>query len=155
MVQSAALLALASALSAVSALPHQARSAEIQCPIVLDGRVASSLKPADFDSYATSPFNPEYIIGEGLKFSEILKFPTTDNARFDTDDHMAVEVTISDKSIFMEQNGFRRAGLQIQGDDNDGSPGIGGVKTIHFSVKLDPQRPLNLSHEYLVRFSPS
>ncbi|KAL1837256.1 hypothetical protein VTJ49DRAFT_4080 [Mycothermus thermophilus] len=50
----------------------------------------------------------------------------------------------------MQQRGFRRAGLQFQGDTNNGSPGSRGVKTLHFSLRWDNQRPLNLSHEYLL-----
>lgn len=149
MFQSTALLVLASAFSA-SALPNLA-NAEVKCPITLDGRVAASLKPADFDSYATSPFNPDYVKGEGTKFSEILLFPDDAGlSRFDADDDKAFEVTIADDSIFQTQKGFRRAGLQIQGDTNEGSPGTKGVQTIHFSVKIDASKPLNLSHEYIV-----
>ena len=84
-----------------------------------------------------------------LKWSTILKFPTGTPSRFDGEEHTSVEVTLSDKSIFQKQNGFRRAGLQFLKDSADG-PETTGVKTLHFSVKQDPQRPLNLTHEYLV-----
>lgn len=153
MIGTTVLLALVSAASAALLPCRQVDTpAEVKCPIVFDGRVSSSLSAADFDSSSTSPFNPDYVKGEGLKWSEILKFPAdAGRARFDDDTQKAFEVTISDKSIFQTQKGFRRAGLQFKGDSNDGSPAVKGVKTIHFSVKLDPQRPLNLSHEYLVR----
>ena len=81
--------------------------------------------------------------------SEILKFPSGDASRFDGTDHIPLEVTLSDKSIFQKQNGFRRAGLQFLKDAADG-PGTVGVKTLHFSVKQDSARALNLTHEYLV-----
>ncbi|KAK1770022.1 hypothetical protein QBC33DRAFT_487027 [Phialemonium atrogriseum] len=151
MIGTTVLLALVSAASAASLPCRQVDTpAEVKCPIVFDGRVSSSLSAADFDSSSTSPFNPDYVKGEGLKWSEILKFPAdAGRARFDDDTKKAFEVTISDKSIFQTQKGFRRAGLQFKGDSNDASPAVKGVKTIHFSVKLDPQRPLNLSHEYL------
>jgi hypothetical protein len=125
---------------------------EVKCPVVFDGRVPSSAELADFDSYATSLFNPDYVKGQNLKWSEIIKFPAgLPAARFDdADEHKPFEVTISDQSIFMTQYGFRRAGLLFQGDTNNGSPGTQGVKTIHFSLHWDSQRPLNLSHEYLL-----
>ncbi|KAL1874737.1 hypothetical protein VTK73DRAFT_265 [Phialemonium thermophilum] len=157
-----ALLAL---LTIASASPRQPRScghtgattAEIKCPIIFDGRIKSALTATDFDSSSTSPFNPDYVKGQGLKWSDIILFPTdAGTSRFDsagdanaTAEYKPLEVTISDKSIFQNQNGFRRAGLQFQGDSNNDSPAVKGVKTIHFSVKLDPTRPFNLSHEYL------
>ncbi|KAI1086388.1 hypothetical protein F5B19DRAFT_498397 [Rostrohypoxylon terebratum] len=121
---------------------------EIKCPVVLSGFVPVDKTPTDFDSYATSPFNPDYIRGSE-KFSEILVFPDVGSSRFDNASTKSVEVTIDDKSIFQKQNGFRRAGLQIQGDTNEGGPGTKGVRTLHFSIKQDPERTLNLTHEYL------
>jgi len=149
-------LALSAASVLVEARPPRvhavAGTGEVKCPIVFDGRVPSAAVATDFDSYGTSKFNAEYVKGKELKWSDIIKFPTTaGSARFDTDAHKPFEVTISDKSIFQTQNGFRRAGLQFQGDTNNNSPGSTGVKTIHFSLKWDAQRALNLSHEYLVR----
>ncbi|KAB5551083.1 hypothetical protein GE09DRAFT_1222894 [Coniochaeta sp. 2T2.1] len=152
MLQHAVLFALLSA-SPILALPSKcAAQAEIKCPIVLDGRVKTSLTPTDFDSYATSPFNPDYVKGNDLKWSQILQFPSPlPQSRFDIPNgtFKPLEVTISDASVFQSQKGFRRAGLQIQGDTNTGSPGNTGVRTIHFSVKQDKARPLNLTHEYL------
>lgn len=148
MVHQTLFLGLLSAL-AVTARPSKC-AADVKCPIVLDGRVKTSLTPTDFDSYSTSPFNPDYVKGNNLKWSDILVFPTdTGASRFDNTSFKPFEVTISDASIFQKQQGFRRAGLQIQGDTNTGSPGDSGIKTIHFSVKQDPKRPLNLTHEYL------
>jgi hypothetical protein len=129
--------------------PKQHSSGVIKCPVMLNGLVPATLAPTDFDSYATSPFNPDYVRGSE-KFSESLKFPNVTNSRFDNVTYKAIEVTINDKSIFQTQNGFRRAGLQVQGDTNTGGPGTTGVRTLHFSVKQDPQRKLNLTHEYLV-----
>ncbi|KAK3902341.1 hypothetical protein C8A05DRAFT_33960 [Staphylotrichum tortipilum] len=145
---------LAAAAATVLAKPckqdHQAAAAEVKCPIVFDGRVKATAVPTDFDSYSTSIFNPDYVKGQNLKWSDILKFPNTPTAaRFDNATYKPFEVTISDASIFQTQKGFRRAGLQLQGDTNTGSPGSKGVKTIHFSLRWDAQRALNLSHEYL------
>ncbi|KAI8958943.1 hypothetical protein F5Y11DRAFT_351025 [Daldinia sp. FL1419] len=134
--------------SSASARPTKRGTGEIKCPVVLSGFVPADSTPTDFDSYATSPFNPDYIRGDE-KFSEILQFPDVESSRFDNASTKAVEVTINDKSIFQQQNGFRRAGLQIQGDTNENGPGTQGVKTLHFSIKQDPERTLNLTHEYL------
>ncbi|KAK3941081.1 hypothetical protein QBC46DRAFT_286960 [Diplogelasinospora grovesii] len=148
------LLSAAAAAAAVSARPGctQASNATVKCPIVFDGRIKTTTQLSDFDSTSTSPFNPDYVKGQNLKWSQILKFPDTggvNNSRFDNDSYKPLEVTISDASIFQTQKGFRRAGLQFQGDTNTNSPAVAGIKTLHFSVKQDPQRPLNLSHEYL------
>ncbi|KAK5658858.1 hypothetical protein OQA88_1672 [Cercophora sp. LCS_1] len=145
---------LSAAASLVEARPPCPRAVAgtgtVKCPITFDGRVPKAQEPTDFDSYATSKFNAEYVKGKELKWSDIIKFPEAGSARFDTEEHKPFEVTISDKSIFQTQNGFRRAGLQFQGDTNNNSPGSTGVKTIHFSLKWDAQRALNLSHEYLL-----
>ncbi|KAI1177497.1 hypothetical protein F4777DRAFT_207867 [Nemania sp. FL0916] len=142
------LLAAATVSSALPSPPYRRGTGTISCPVVLSGFVKSSLVPTDFDSYATSPFNPDYVRGSE-KFSQSLQFPNVTSSRFDNATTKAVEVTIDDQSIFQSQNGFRRAGLQIQGDTNEGGPGTTGVRTLHFSVKQDPQRKLNLTHEYL------
>ncbi|KAI1466864.1 uncharacterized protein F4812DRAFT_433086 [Daldinia caldariorum] len=134
--------------SSASARPAKRGTGEIKCPVILNGFVPADSTPTDFDSYATSPFNPDYIRGTE-KFSQILQFPEVEGSRFDNASTRAVEVTINDKSIFQQQKGFRRAGLQIQGDTNENGPGTTGVRTLHFSVKQDPGRTLNLTHEYL------
>jgi len=129
---------------------HAVAAGGIKCPIVFDGRVKTTTELTDFDSYGTSIFNPDYVKGNDIKWSQIIKFPAVNGSRFDdAETHKPFEVTISDQSIFQQQRGFRRAGLQFQGDTNSGSPGSSGIKTIHFSLKWDAQRALNLSHEYL------
>ncbi|KAF2643805.1 hypothetical protein P280DRAFT_466543 [Massarina eburnea CBS 473.64] len=141
--------ALLSALTTAS--PLTPRAGTISCPIVFDGRIptAFSTDPTKFDTYATNTiYNPDYVKGNDLNWSTILKFPGGTASRFDGTDHVPVEVTISDQSIFQTQKGFRRAGLQFLKDAADGE-GQKGVKTLHFSVKQDSARPLNLTHEYL------
>jgi hypothetical protein len=148
-------LALLLAAGTALAAPHHKR-ADIACPIVFDGRVPSSwaADPTTFDTYATNTiFNPDYVKGNDLKWSTILQFPNVTKSRFEGEDTVSVEVTLSDKSIFQKQNGFRRAGLQFLKDASDG-PGQMGVKTLHWSVKQDAARPLNLTHEYLVSGIP-
>jgi len=141
-------VSLVAAASTVLAIPHMHKRADPKCTIVFDGRVPVGTAPTFFDTYATNTiFNPDYVKGNDLKWSQILKFPNA-TSRFDGEKYTAVEVTLSDQSIFQKQNGFRRAGLQFLKDAADGEGGK-GVKTLHWSVKQDPARPLNLTHEYL------
>jgi len=63
----AALLTLA----LVEAAPTKGKTPEI----IWDGRVPQSMALADFDSYSTSRYGAEFVLGAGQKFSEILKFP--------------------------------------------------------------------------------
>ncbi|RYP72729.1 hypothetical protein DL771_004065 [Monosporascus sp. 5C6A] len=124
MVPSALLFGLFASV-AFARLPCQQGTGTVKCPIVLDGRVPVDTELFDFDSDATSPFNPDYIRGPE-KFSETLLFPEVPNSRFDDERYKSVEVTINDQSIFQSQEGFRRIGLQIQGDENIGGPGTVG-----------------------------
>ncbi|TLD05161.1 uncharacterized protein PgNI_09303 [Pyricularia grisea] len=141
--------------AAASATPLAVRAADptgtIQCPIVFDGRVPTTLVSTDLDDATRSPFNTGYVKGEGLKWSDIIKFPTeVGQPRFEnSSSHKPITVTLSDRSIFQTQRGFRRAGLQFKDDANTGGRGAVGVRTLHWSVKIDPARGLNLSHEYL------
>ncbi|GKT40429.1 uncharacterized protein ColSpa_00610 [Colletotrichum spaethianum] len=140
----AALLLLAPAALAASTL--NCRAAAIRCPIVFDGRDFNLASGGGWN-----PYNPDYVKGAGLLWSDIILLPqAAPPSRFDSGDNKRpLEVTISDKSIFMNQRGFRRAGLQFAKDANTGSPAATGVKTLHFSVRQDAARPLNLTHEYL------
>src|SRR5690349_9619184 len=78
---------------------HAATGA-IKCPIIFDGRVKTASQPSDFDSASTSIFNPDYVKGNNLKWSQILQFPNASNAHFDNTTFKPFEVTISDDSIF-------------------------------------------------------
>ncbi|USP78074.1 glycoside hydrolase family 131 protein [Curvularia clavata] len=136
------------ALAASAAFAAPTSGATPKCPIVFDGRVPVNATPESFDTAATNTiFNAGFVKGNNLTWSQILKFPKVEASRFDCG-FKAVEVTISDASIFQKQLGFRRAELQFLKDAADGEGGK-GVKTLHWSVKQDPQRPLNLTHEYL------
>lgn len=140
------LLLAASVAVAAPAKPSVKASVAPKCPIVFDGRVAANTPPTFFDT-KNGVFNPDFVKGNNLTWSSILQFPAT-RSRFDSANQTALEVTISDKSIFQKQLGFRRAGLQFAQDASDGEGGK-GIKTLHFSVKQDAKRPLNLTHEYL------
>ncbi|CAG7555051.1 unnamed protein product [Fusarium equiseti] len=142
--------------SVVSAAPADDRSCSKTkniCPVVFDGRVPANASLTDFDKEnggGWNPYNPGFVKGNNISWSEILKLPQTTRSRFDAAGKtLPLEVTISDESIFMKQVGFRRAGLQFSKDKNEGSPGSEGIKTLHFSLMQDESRPLNLSHEYL------
>jgi hypothetical protein len=141
------LLSMAAVTSTALAAPWFNMHAEPKCPIVFDGRVPIGTPPTFFDQNSTSAiFNPEFTKAS-IPWSQILKFPNT-TSRFDGDKFTSVEVTLSDESIFQKQYGFRRAGLQFNKDAPDGEGGK-GVKTLHWSVKQDAERMLNLTHEYL------
>ena len=65
-------------------------------------------------------------------------------------------MTLSDASIFAPsatnvQTGFRRAELQIKTNSGSDDSTL-GVKTLHFSLRKDDARPLNVSHEYQLTF---
>jgi hypothetical protein len=61
---------------------------------------------------------------------------------------------LSDKSIFYPggnpQFGFRRAELMPAIDGNGNASDVSGVTTFHWSMRTDPTRPLNYTHEYHV-----
>jgi len=81
---------------------------------------------------------------------------SADVSQFDSNANIAIEVTLSDASIFAPsptnvQTGFRRAELN-PASNNGTDPSTLGIKTLHFSVRKDDARPLNLSHEYQLVF---
>ena len=83
----ATLLAAPLALAAPSLYPHlsyRAPADNVKCPIVLDGRVPinDSKTPTFFDT-SNALFNPDYVKGNNLTWSQILKFPATEPSRFD------------------------------------------------------------------------
>ncbi|KAH6696685.1 hypothetical protein BKA61DRAFT_531087 [Leptodontidium sp. MPI-SDFR-AT-0119] len=126
------------------------------CPLAFDGRIPAGSTPALFDTEA-SPFGTGFVKGANLTFSEIVKLPTLPTSLFDAAGNtIPFEVTLSDQSIFAPsatniQTGFRRAELQI--DTNNGTDDSTlGVKTLHFSIRKDPARLLNTSHEYQLVF---
>jgi len=106
-----------------------------------------------FDA-SSSPFNPQYDLGANLQWSQVLQFPTVNTSLFDTNGTKALEVTISDKSVFQSQTGFRRAEL-LPASNSGTDPSTSGIKTVHFSIMKDATRPLNTSHEYQLFFLES
>jgi len=130
-----------------------------QCPIQFDGRVPAGTTPAAFD-LPTSLFNPTNVFGQNLSWSQIIQIPNVPASLFDAKNNTeAIEVTLSDASIFAPsatniQTGFRRAEL-LPASNNGTDPSTLGVKTLHFSIRKDDSRPLNISHEYQLVFQES
>ncbi|AEO64872.1 uncharacterized protein THITE_2142658 [Thermothielavioides terrestris NRRL 8126] len=117
------------------------------CTLQFDGRVPSDLVAADFDS-PNKFFSEKFVLGQGLKFDQALRVLPVAGGSLVRSAHP------NDSSIFNSQVGFRRAEL-IPASNDGTDPSTQGVKTLHFSVKKDAARPLNLSHEYQLVFLES
>ncbi|KAL2876627.1 hypothetical protein SGCOL_008206 [Colletotrichum sp. CLE4] len=124
-----------------------------QCTLQFDGRVTTGTEAEAFDA-ENNLFSPQNVFGAGLSFSKVLQLPNEASSPFDGNDNVPLEVTISDQSIFNKQTGFRRADL-IPSTNTGTDESTTGVKTLHFSLSKDVQRPLNLSHEYQLAFLES
>ncbi|QSZ34599.1 hypothetical protein DSL72_006193 [Monilinia vaccinii-corymbosi] len=132
-----------------------------KCSIFFDGRIPVGTEPSAFDDAKTSRYNPKYVLGANLAWSQVIKIPTGIPAslQYDRKSSEAFEVTLSDASIFTPspsnvQKGFRRAEL-LPAPNNGSDPFTTGIKTLHFSILKDSARPLNLSHEYQIAFLES
>jgi hypothetical protein len=138
---------------AVSVFASPAASGK-KCNILFDGRVSVKTTAADFDKN-TSIFDHQFVHGQNQTWAEIIKFPVVAPSLFDIPKGAKpVEVTISDKSIFLPggdppqpQVGFRRSEL-VPGTNNGTDITVQGTTTFHWSLRNDPLRPLNFSHEY-------
>ncbi|KAG0129225.1 hypothetical protein HOY82DRAFT_416019 [Tuber indicum] len=129
--------------------------------VIWEGRLKMNFSAADLDKSTTSPYNAEFVLGAGQKWSEQLLFPSmsvTGPSLFDLgypDYRKPIEVTIDDKSIFTPggnaQKGFRRSEL-LPSTNNGTDATVQGTTTLHFSVKEDVHRPLNYSHQYEIVF---
>jgi len=149
------MLSFSSISVAFLALAFSAACAQ-KCPLQFDGRIPQSMSPSSFDQ-SPSPYNPSFVYGQNLEWSEIIKLPNISSSLFDFDDMTkALEVTITNASVFAPsatdiQTGFRRAEL-LPASNSGTDPSTSGLKTLHFSLMLDATRPLNLSHEYQLVF---
>ncbi|CAN8098175.1 unnamed protein product [Discula destructiva] len=121
--------------------------------IQFEGRVPAGTQLTDFDS-PNALFGSQFVLGAGLKFSDLLLLPAVGPSLLDVASTVPIEVTISDASIFNNQTGFRRAELN-PANNNGTDPSTLGVKTVHFSLMKDLARGLNLSHEYQLFFLES
>jgi hypothetical protein len=142
-------------LSTASPIPPLGPTAAAKAQIIWDGRIPTNFSQSAFDSASTSPFSPEFVRAADVPFSQIIQFPDVPPSLFDGDTSRPIEVTINDKSIFApggnSQNGFRRAEL-LPSTNNGTDATVQGVTTLHFSIKEDPAKPLNYSHEYQLVF---
>ncbi|KZL67610.1 hypothetical protein CT0861_02600 [Colletotrichum tofieldiae] len=118
-----------------------------QCTLQFDGRVPVGTEVEAFDA-TNNIFNSKNVVGAGLSFSQVLQLPNENSSPFDGNDNVALA------SIFNNQTSFRRAEL-IPTSNSGTDASTVGVKTLHFSVQKDAQRPLNLSHEYQLAFLES
>jgi hypothetical protein len=120
------------------------------CRVVLDGRINQTTTPQTFDSTWANPFNPTYAKGENVRFSQIIKFPSTGPSVFDWQSK-PFQISINDKSLYRDQPAVRRAGLTFAQNTGTDDVTNSGVKTFHWSIHQPPlgSRPLNLSHEYM------
>jgi len=122
------------------------------CNILFDGRIPLDAQPSDFDKN-TSIYDHQFVHGENQTWAEVLKFPPVPQSLFDlSKKSKPIEVTINDNSIFVPgggppQTGFRRSEL-IPALNNGTDITVQGTTTSHWSVRFDPARPLNFSHEY-------
>ncbi|KAK4655398.1 hypothetical protein QC762_302140 [Podospora pseudocomata] len=122
------------------------------CRLQFDGRVPPSFGVAGFDT-PNNFFSETNVLGAGLSFSQLIQLPAISASLFDIET-IPIEVTISDASIFNGQTGFRRAEL-LPASNSGIDDSTTGIKTLHFSIGKDAQRPLNLSHEYQLVFLES
>ncbi|KAI9662500.1 MAG: hypothetical protein M1821_008667 [Bathelium mastoideum] len=127
----------------------------------MDNRFPSNATGASVDA-GLLPFNSQYDLGQGQTWAQDLQFPSVSRSLFDGSDDKAVEVTISDKSVFLgTQTGFRRTELLPQRIPGDASTDplvnttTSGVKTFHLSIMRDETRALNYSHEYYLSWLES
>lgn len=142
-------------LSFLSLLALATATSAQKCQLQFDGRVPVGSTPASFD-VNTSPFGTKNVFGQNLTWSKIIVLPNITRSLFDGTANIPLEVTLSDASIFAPsatniQTGFRRAELN-PASNNGTDPSTLGVKTLHFSVRKDNARPLNISHEYQLVF---
>jgi hypothetical protein len=70
----------------------------------MGGRVPTKFTLQMFDTTA-SPFSPKYSKGQNLTWSQVIKLPDVNAWKFDTLGDKAIEVTISDQSIFVPRGG--------------------------------------------------
>lgn len=142
-------------LSFLSLLALATATSAQNCQLQFDGRVPVGSTPASFD-VNTSPFGTKNVFGQNLTWSKIILLPNITRSLFDGTANIPLEVTLSDASIFAPsatniQTGFRRAELN-PASNNGTDPSTLDVKTLHFSIRKDNARPLNISHEYQLVF---
>ncbi|PSK59457.1 hypothetical protein B9Z65_3781 [Elsinoe australis] len=132
------------------------------CTISFEGRIPQNFSLTDFESNVTSVYNPTNVLGRNTTWSQVLSFPKSRTGTLFSRPsvHKPVEVKITDASVFQPnpsdvtsaQLGFRRSELIPVKFPVSSEDSTTGVKTLHFSLKANPARPLNFSHEYQLVF---
>ena len=89
----------ASIIAAANAAGHSARKQDVSCPLVFDGRVPKSATGATFDNDGL-PYDSAFVLGANVTWTDTLRFPRRESSLFHNSSSKAVEVTISDRSIF-------------------------------------------------------
>ncbi|KAL8391534.1 hypothetical protein RB595_010232 [Gaeumannomyces hyphopodioides] len=123
------------------------------CTLTFDGRIPQAATAQTFVS-KQSPFNPKNVLGPNVTWDEIIEFPDIPQSRFDkVVNSKPVGLSISDKSVFLSgteglETALRRAELLL----NNRNDTVSGHVTWHLSLRTDPARPLNYTHEYLLAF---
>ncbi|KAL7276643.1 hypothetical protein RUND412_000348 [Rhizina undulata] len=131
--------------------------------IIWDRRVPAGFELANFDDEGTSMFNAEYVavkflyvkitiflvaVGITEKWSKALKFSDVEPCLFDLPNNTkSIEVTINDTSIFTPSTAqleLRRSKL-LPSNNNGTDAMFQGTTTFHFSVRVNPERPLGSS----------
>ncbi|KAI8626969.1 glycoside hydrolase family 131 protein [Xylariaceae sp. FL1651] len=128
-----------------------------QCDIQFDGRVPSNFVAASFNTN-NGVFDPSNVFGQGLNLGSVIQLQDSLASLLKLLLGTIKEIQ-DDDSIFAPsadnvQTGFRRAELLIASNDGTDASTT-GVKTLHFSVMKDANRPLNLTHEYQLVFLES
>lgn len=120
-----------------------------------DGRVPPDFLPEDFDSWSNSPYNNGWNKGQNQTWADIITFPDVPQSLFDYDEYKPLELEINDQSIFVPggnaQLGFRRSELIPKGNTGD-DDATTGIATLHFSLRTDPAKKLNVTHQYELIF---
>jgi len=148
-------LKLLALLTMTPTLRSLAATTNKKCRVLFDGRLPRDITPSQFDQNS-SIYDHQFVHGDNQTWAEIIKFPEDiAPSMFDIPrSAKPVEVTISDASIFVPggdppspQFGFRRSEL-IPAQNNGTDSTVQGTTTFHWSIRNDPHRPLNFSHEY-------
>ncbi|KAH8844529.1 hypothetical protein MCOR01_005261 [Pyricularia oryzae] len=123
------------------------------CGLTFDGRIPQTATPKLFTT-DKSPFNPTHVLGKDVTWDQVIEFPNIPQSRFDKQANTKpVGLSITDKSVFLSgteglETELRRAELLL----NNRNDTVSGLVTWHLSVRTDPSRPLNYSHEYILAF---
>ncbi|ETW82242.1 hypothetical protein HETIRDRAFT_451809 [Heterobasidion irregulare TC 32-1] len=129
--------------------------------ILYDGRAPSNLTAAQLDT-SSGPYVTAVKGSQNASHYTTLLGQSVAPTPLWGVDEQSIRVTIDNTSVFTPgtaapQLGFRRTELIAQGNPISNRTAFDetietGVTAFHFSLQADPQRPLNLTHDYQVVF---